>query len=207
MIKAGISGKIAVMVLATLLFGGCASEHKGEERVATITSEKAPVKSAADVEAGKVRAGAREAGQRVYESDEWGYRISYPEGWEPRVAFENPASPPGVIKQQVVFQRPQGVMFILDVWENPEKLGLIIWFNRYLKPSAYRDAAVSEAGVIQVAGWPSIKVTQPRTSQAYGEVIYVVEADDLIFRFRYLDSDDGESLSLFNRMLDSFKLK
>jgi len=111
---------------------------------------------------------ARTVGERreelpQYESPEWRYRISYPKGWMAAVVFENSGSPPEVIKQETNFLSTDGVTFVLDVWENPQRTGLVRWFNDHQKFPLNQEKAISEADLIQLAGFPAVKVSQPQT--------------------------------------------
>ncbi len=126
-------------------------------------------------------------------------------GFVPKVEFENPGTPPEVIKRRVVFQGPTHGQVIVDVWENARGLGLDEWLAVYGDFARYPGAREKCRCKVGRKALDGVRETHPG-DKAPPKDYLLVAGGALVVRVLYVNTDGGASAAAYQRMIETFEL-
>ncbi|RKY82320.1 hypothetical protein DRP98_09165 [candidate division KSB1 bacterium] len=143
---------------------------------------------------------------KTYRNEKWGYLVEYPVNWSARITLENTGRPEYVIKERVSFFSPEYVEISIDVWTNSSKLDLAQWFEKKRKRSIGEDAEITRCTATALE-LPAICVREPASSLAYEDLMCFFQKGDRIYRIRYTNCDDNQSMEVYRHMLSTFSFE
>jgi len=125
-------------------------------------------------------------------------------GLEVSAEHYDASAPPQKIKHSVVLSSVAGTVLRIDVWDDPERLGLRAWFDKYLSFTSLSASTLDRTSV-GLQQLPAIVVDQLRSPQSQARRIVVLEHAGRVFRITCLNSEDETARQVLQEVLDSFE--
>ena len=170
-------------LLAFLLLLGCGTS--GDEGLATLSSAKTEC-------------------QQRHSDNLTGLTFDIPCSFNVSIAFENPDSPPFVIKRRISVTGPGEFEFVLDAWEDQEGLSLEDWLLRFGVYAVYEGSEFSE-GLVGRARMRAYYAFAGGECSPLKEYVLFAHGG-YIFRLMYVNTDDGARRADFDRIVQGFTL-
>ncbi len=134
----------------------------------------------------------------------FGYRVSYPPGWEGQWMFDKTGDKEYVIRRRVAFFSPQGAKVDVDVWENRDAVTLTSWLERYRE---FLVVDIADDPIVLnrlVDGLPAAQFDRDK-GEHYPAITSVYLTDgEFVFRIAYSAFDGGAAADSYDRILSSF---
>lgn len=106
------------------------------------------------------------------------------------------------VRHTFIVSSAEGPEVAIEVFDNPDALSLVAFFDRHFAWMRGDEVAVSQ-GVVGQRRRPAIVIEQPRSPQMFAQRTVVLQLDGRVHRVTCANRDEPRALAVFERVLDS----